>query len=168
MRATLLQECVRRAQSLRQPSDLARSSPGRVRQAAMLDAYNPDHPFVSPHKKSPERLPFRAMQKCYEKTKSGMPNIPEPSHTRKNFSVCSSSSIQTVLSASEFHRIMRRSARGLYRRWGIASLRAHPALKIIYSLITFIIRLHPQHVKMVRDHFHIVSAMNNRYQGDTS
>ena len=44
----------------------------------------------------------------------------------------------------------------------------HPALKIIYSLITFIIRLHPQCVKMVRDHFHIVSAMNNRYQGDTS
>jgi len=84
------------------------------------------------------------------------------------FLACSSSSIQTILSASEFHRIMRRSARGLYRRWGIASLRAHPALKIIYSLITFIIRLHPQCVKMARDHFHIVPAMKNRYQGDTS
>ncbi len=44
-----------------------------------------------------------------------------------------SSSIQTILSASEFHRVSRRNytaSRGLYRRWGIT-----PRPEDIYSVV---------------------------------
>lgn len=41
------------------------------------------------------------------------------------------STIQTILSAPEIHRVMRLRARGLYHRSGIRFLSRHPAPKVI-------------------------------------
>lgn len=92
-----------------------------------------------------------------------MPNIPEPAHAKKSFSRVHLLPSRLYCRPRNFTESCAVALAGF-----TAGGESHPALKIIYSLITFIIRLHPQRVKMARDHFHIVSAMNNRYQGDTS
>ena len=112
-RASPRRECARHARSQRRPSDLARSSRSRAQRAPAPVSYIPDRSLGSPHKKCPERCTFRANEKLLYKKKIWNAKHSRASPREEIFLACSSSSIQTILSAPESHRIIPFGSRAL-------------------------------------------------------